>query len=105
MRRRSPTGSAPGRAMMFHDLYFACAAALFAVGWLMQALSQLHSAGNLELECAVGCAAQVYLRIPPRGTGAGKITVTMQGRTVELNAVTTGPEIATGSAVKIVALR
>jgi hypothetical protein len=29
----------------------------------------------------------------------------MQGRTVELNAVTAGPEIATGSAVKIIALR
>ena len=54
---------------------------------------------------AVGCAAQVYLRIPARGTGYGKVTVTMQGRTVELNAVTSGPEIATGSAVKIVALR
>jgi len=81
------------------------AAALFAVGWLMQGLSRLHSAGNLELENAVGCAAQVYLRIPARGTGSGKITVTMQGRTVELNAVTAGPEIATGSAVKIIALR
>jgi hypothetical protein len=81
------------------------AAALFAVGWLMQVLARLHSAGNLELEGAVGCAAQVYLRIPARGAGAGKVTVTMQGRTVELAAVTTGPEIATGSAVKIVALR
>lgn len=81
------------------------AAALFAVGWLMQGLSRLHSAGNLELENAVGCAAQVYLRIPARGTGSGKITVTFQGRTVELSAVTSGPEIATGSAVKIIALR
>ena len=93
------------RATSFGVALGAGAAALFAVGWLMQGLSRLHSAGNLELENAVGCAALVYLRIPARASGAGKITVTMQGRTVELNAVTSGPEIATGSAVKIIALR
>jgi len=93
------------RAPSFGVALGAGVGALFAVGWLMQGLSRLHSAGNLELENAVGCAAQVYLRIPARGTGAGKITVTVQGRTVELNAVTSGPEIATGCAVKIIALR
>lgn len=79
--------------------------ALLFVGWLMHALSRLQSRGNLRLENAIGRSAQVYLVIPASGTGAGKVTVAMQGRTIELRAVTPGPEIPTGATVKVVALR
>jgi len=79
--------------------------ALLIVAWLMQTLSRLQSRGNLRLENAIGRSAQVYLVIPANGTGAGKVTVAMQGRTIELRATTTGPEIPTGATVKVVALR
>jgi hypothetical protein len=80
-------------------------AALFAVAWMMHLLALLQSKGNVRLENAVGGTAQVYLRIPAREEGPGKVTLSMQGRTVELKAVTTGPEIPTGTLVKVVALR
>jgi membrane protein implicated in regulation of membrane protease activity len=79
--------------------------ALYAVTWMMRALSRLQSRGNLRLENAVGLIAKVYLRIPPRMEGAGKVTVAVQGRSVELKAVTSGAEIPTGSPVKVVATR
>lgn len=89
-------------------LVLAAAAGLVAlvfVAWLMHALSRLQSRGNLRLENAIGRSAQVYLVIPAGGSGAGKVTVALQGRTIELRAVTPGPEIPTGATVKVVALR
>jgi hypothetical protein len=79
--------------------------ALVIVAWLMHVLSKLQSKGNLRLENAIGRSAQVYLVIPANGVGAGKVTVAMQGRTIELRAVTSGAEIPTGATVKVVALR
>src|SRR5262245_58808302 len=58
--------------------------ALVFVAWLMHVLSKLQSKGNLRLENAIGRSAQVYLVIPANGVGAGKVTVAMQGRTIEL---------------------
>lgn len=80
-------------------------AALVTVAWLMRALARLQSRGNVRLENAVGATARVYLRIPSSGGGAGKVTVAVQGRTVELKAVTTGAEIPTGATVRVVALQ
>lgn len=77
------------------------AAMMFAVAWLMIQLRKLYSDGNLNTENAVGKTAVVYLRIPGEKSGLGKITVAMQGRTIELRAQTAGPEIATGQMVKV----
>ncbi len=78
-------------------------AALYAVAWMMHALSKLQSKGNVRLENAIGLAGKVYLRIPPRREGLGKVTVEVQGRSVEVRAMTAGPELPTGAPVKIVA--
>lgn len=80
------------------------AAALFGVAWLMKALAKLQSRGNLRLEHAIGLHGKVYLRVPPRGEGIGKVTLAMQGRTVELKAISLGPELPTGAPVRVVAL-
>jgi hypothetical protein len=77
--------------------------ALFAVGYLMSALSRLQSRGNLNVKNAVGRPARVYLRIPANRQGHGKIMVTFQGRTVECRAMTPGAEIPTGAQVKVIA--
>ena len=77
-------------------------AMMFAVAWLMAQLRKLYSDGNLHTENAVGKNAVVYLKIPGQRNGLGKITVTMQGRSIELRAQTAGPEIATGQVVKVV---
>ncbi|MEM8709350.1 MAG: hypothetical protein AAGG01_00245 [Planctomycetota bacterium] len=74
---------------------------MLAVAWLFSLQSKLHQEGNVKPADAVGKPAVVYLRIPAAGEGKGKITVAMQGRTVEFAAVTSGPELPTGTDVTI----
>ncbi len=78
--------------------------AIFLVALLMASLSRLQSKGNLDIKNAVGSTARVYLRIPGARTGPGKVTVDVQGRSVEIEATTAGPEIATGATVRVVGL-
>src|SRR5688572_14045657 len=54
------------------------ALALYLVAWLMALLSQLHSAGNVDLNNAVGREGSVYLRIPAAATRPGKVTLELQ---------------------------
>jgi hypothetical protein len=75
---------------------------LFAVAWLFHAQRKLAASGNVNPAHAVGQIARCYLRIPAMNAGKGKITVALQGRTVELNAFTNGREIATGAEVRVV---
>jgi hypothetical protein len=75
---------------------------LFAVAYLFSLQRKLYSQGNLDPQNAVGRPARVYLRIPAANSGKGKITVSIQGRTVEYTACTVGGELATGSEVRIV---
>lgn len=75
---------------------------LFAVAWLFHLQKKLASSGNVNATGAVGQLARVYLRIPEKNSGKGKITVALQGRSVELNAFTNGSAIATGAEVRVV---
>lgn len=77
------------------------AAAMVVVAFLMRSLSRLGASGTIDIRNAVGSTAAVYLRIPGGGTGAGKITVEIQGRSLQLPAVTDGDEIITGARVMI----
>lgn len=77
---------------------------LFLVAWSMKLQTKLDSSGTVEAERAVGTVARVYLRIPARNSGRGKITVEIQGRTAEYEAFTEGDEIATGAPVRVVRL-
>ena len=76
--------------------------ALFAMAFLMKGVMKLRSSGNIEISKAVGKTATVYLTIPSKGAGQGKINLTLEERYVELSAVTNCEEsIPTGSQVKI----
>ena len=76
-------------------------AIMLAVAWLLTIQTKLQSKGNLNLANAVGKTASVYLRIPGKSSGHGKITVKVQSRSVELKAFTKGEEIPTGSTVRV----
>jgi len=79
-------------------------AALYFVGWAMQALLRLRADGTVRIENTIGQAAVVYLTIPGRRAGKGKITVTVQNRTMEYEAETEHEPLATGSSVQVVAI-
>jgi len=74
------------------------------IALLYMAMARLESEGTLEMQGGVGKSAEVYLVIPARTEGNGKISFTLQGRLIEANAVTRSAEaIKTGETVKIVA--
>jgi hypothetical protein len=77
-------------------------AALYGVYWIMRGMYQLRSEGNVRLVRAVGLPANVYLRIPARNSGLGKIQINLQNRTMEYQAATAGEEIPTGASVTVV---
>lgn len=80
------------------------AAALFAIAYLMKAAMKLQSNGVIDLGSAIGKTGRVYIPIPPSTQGSGKITLTIQERFIEADAVTTAErKLATGEAVRVVA--
>lgn len=63
------------------------ATALYSVYWLMAQIYKLRTAGNENIQNAIGKPASVYVAIPGQGSGMGKVQLTIQNRTVEYQAV------------------
>ena len=80
-------------------------AALYLVASLMKLLYRLRADGGVKIDHAVGKTGTVYLRVPGHNTGPGKVTVSVQNRTVELEAFTAANELPTGTPVRVVAVR
>ncbi len=65
----------------------------FAAG-LMFFVRKLNRTITYNPADAVGKTATVYLSIPQRGQGSGQVTVTVSGRRMTMNAISTGDAIA-----------
>jgi len=77
--------------------------ALVAMAFIMKGIMKMRSDGNIDISKAIGKTADVYLTVPAKNNGMGKINMTLEERFVELNAVQTGNEpIPTGTKVKVV---
>lgn len=76
-------------------------AAVLAVAYAMRAMRRMEDDGVLRPERAVGQNATVYLRIPGGPGAPGKIHLVLQGRTVEMKAVSRDP-LPTGAPVVVV---
>ncbi|MFH0765177.1 MAG: hypothetical protein V2A61_02020 [Calditrichota bacterium] len=72
------------------------------IAYIFLTLTRLNESGNIQLSNAVGKMASVYLRIPAERKGAGIIQLSVQGATIEINALTDGPELKTGDVVTVV---
>ncbi|QEL17122.1 hypothetical protein [Limnoglobus roseus] len=83
---------------------FCGSVAVMAVAKIMAAFRRLQDDGTVDIAAAVGVAGTVYLRVPPRYSGPGKVTLRLQDRTVECEAFTWAEEIATGGPVRVVAV-
>jgi hypothetical protein len=78
--------------------------ALFGVAYLMRTLHRLKSDGTVRIERAVGHGGTVYLTIPGQKAGVGKVTLSLQNRTVEYQALTAHNQLPTGSKIVVTAV-
>ena len=77
-------------------------AAMYGVYFLMRGLYKLTADGTERIDRSVGEEATVYLAIPGRNQGVGKVHVTVQQRSLEYEAMTVGERLPTGTRVVVV---
>ena len=75
--------------------------AALGVAYVMRGMKRMETDGVLRVEGAVGHPATVYLSIPGGRGAPGKVHLFLQGRTVEMNAVSADP-LPTGASVVVV---
>lgn len=75
---------------------------MFAVAGLYFLMSKLTESGNINLKNALNASGRTYLPIPPGRSGVGQIQITIQGSLREVEAMTEGEMIPTGTMVKVV---
>jgi hypothetical protein len=75
------------------------------ISGMFSLMTNMDRDGTVDLQLAIGKPATVYLSIPGKNEGQGKITVSLQDRSMELGAVTFQDDpLATGQKVVIVAV-
>ncbi|MFV0376582.1 MAG: hypothetical protein ACK5JD_04680 [Mangrovibacterium sp.] len=75
---------------------------MLAMAAIFYFMSRLVETGTLNLKNAIGKAGEVYLVIPAKKGGLGKVQITIQGTLQTLDAMTDDAEpIATGSIVLV----
>lgn len=67
-------------------------AAYFIVWFVIRLMLRLQEDGTVNYDTAVGKTATVYVSVPPAREGRGKITLVLQGRYTEADAVTDDKE-------------
>ncbi len=78
---------------------------LVGTAYLMRAVYRLQASGNIDVGNAVGKVAQVYIPIAAGAEKTGKVTMTLQEKYCEFDAITTADHaLKTGSYVRVVAV-
>jgi hypothetical protein len=81
------------------------AGAMYGVYWLYKQVYKLQHTGTENIRNAIGTSAVVYIPIPAKRAGAGKVTFRLQNRLVEYLAVTEDENrLATGEKVVVVGI-
>ena len=85
-----------------------CAIGLIFVAiyfWIIFQIQKLAQDNSTKLEDAINKTAEVYLKIPERKTGKGKILLSIKGSLKELDAITADKyPLHTGSLVKVISV-
>jgi hypothetical protein len=71
------------------------------VAAMLRSMTAFESDGTLPIDAAIGALGQVYVSIPARQAGRGKVHVTVRDRLVEYEAVTNGEALASGAPVLV----
>ena len=76
---------------------------MLAIGLMFYSVRNLQSSGNIRYSNAIGSAAQVYIPVPERRIGRGKVMLVIQERLVEAEAITDDEtKLKTGETVQVV---
>ncbi|WP_425446782.1 hypothetical protein [Dethiothermospora halolimnae] len=74
---------------------------MFIVASIFYFMSKMTESGNMNLNNALFETGDVYLTIPENRSGVGKVHITIQGSLREVDAITDGEKIPTGSTVRV----
>jgi hypothetical protein len=77
---------------------------MFIVSFLFYLISKLVHSGNVSIKSAIGATGNVYLPVPEKKSGAGKVNVVVEGKKIEYKAMTKGKKILTGESIKVIGL-
>ncbi len=69
--------------------------------YIRKQTKKLEHNGAFKIEDCIGKTTDVYLRIPGQRTGKGKIQASINGSIHEIDALTDGEDIPSGSKVKV----
>lgn len=85
--------------------FLAGVAIVLMMVFLFRSMSKLKQSGTMLIDNAVGKTGEVYLFIPAKGEGFGKVHIQLQGSLRELPAITNDDDpIATGKIIKVTAV-
>jgi hypothetical protein len=76
---------------------------MFAVAAMYYLINRLTESGNINLNNAVNATGHVYLPIPAQRSGTGQVQITVQGSLREIEAMTDGDALPTGTPVRVIA--
>ena len=68
---------------------------------ILRQVMKLSTDKTFHLDEAVGLIADTYLRIPAEKSGVGKVMVSVRGSVHEIDAMTLGETIPTGTKVRV----
>ena len=77
-------------------------ASMFVVGYMIYMFSRLSQDGSVNINDALYNTGEVYLAIPSNKKGQGKIHINIQGTLKEMDAISEGDSLPTGSSVRVV---
>ena len=77
---------------------------LFLILFIMRQVMKLSVDNSFKLEQSVGLVGSVYLRIPSARKACGKLQLSVNGTIHELEALTDGHELPTGSRAKVMSV-
>lgn len=79
-------------------------AMMFVVALIMHLLFSMEESGNIVLNNAVNSEGKVYLPIPAEYSGVGKVQVKVQSSLQEMDAITVGEKLPTGTKIKVIGI-
>ncbi|MDW7651560.1 MAG: hypothetical protein SCM57_09545 [Bacillota bacterium] len=75
---------------------------MFTVAAMFYSVNKLAESGNINLNNAVNSTGRVYIPIPGHKASTGQIQIAIQGSLREVQAITEGKALPTGTSVRVI---